>query len=63
MSLPDLEHTWLLLVFVASALRSSNRRAQAQLCPVTAASGACPVKRSNPRHSELRGGYEHIYKI
>lgn len=48
MEVVDLERTWVLVSFVVSAYRSSNRAAKPLVCPVSGVSGAgsgpCPAK-------------------
>lgn len=47
MEVVDLERTWVLVSFVVSAYRASNRAAKPLVCPVSGAgagSGQCPAK-------------------
>ena len=58
MEVVDLERTWVLVSFVVSAYRSSNRAAKPFVCPVSGASGAgsgpCPAKGKHGHAESIR---------
>ncbi len=65
MEVVDLERTWVLVSFVVSAYRSSNRAAKPLVCPVSGAgSGPCPAKGKQGHAESTRTlSFEHLKKI